>query len=115
MNIASAERLPAKAFTWPLARSARAWGTVGVRTNVAFFRVALRYTSGELPWATEINTPGASTSATDWKGEASGTRRSEEHTSELQSRLHLVCRLLLEKKKKKTSVQESKDRCNRRK
>src|SRR2546422_5176716 len=26
-------------------------------------------------------------------------RRSEEHTSELQSRLHLVCRLLLEKKK----------------
>src|SRR2546422_7221228 len=27
-------------------------------------------------------------------------RRSEEHTSELQSRLHLVCRLLLEKKKK---------------
>src|SRR2546422_6833577 len=30
--------------------------------------------------------------------------RSEEHTSELQSRLHLVCRLLLEKKKKKTPV-----------
>src|SRR2546429_1011504 len=28
-----------------------------------------------------------------------GLRRSEEHTSELQSRLHLVCRLLLEKKK----------------
>src|SRR2546429_7158116 len=27
--------------------------------------------------------------------------RSEEHTSELQSRLHLVCRLLLEKKKKR--------------
>src|SRR2546422_7403599 len=30
-------------------------------------------------------------------------RRSEEHTSELQSRLHLVCRLLLEKKKNKTT------------
>src|SRR5687768_18240242 len=29
--------------------------------------------------------------------------RSEEHTSELQSRLHLVCRLLLEKKKKRTN------------
>src|SRR3989449_4039666 len=28
-------------------------------------------------------------------------RRSEEHTSELQSRLHLVCRLLLEKKKQR--------------
>src|SRR2546422_3069753 len=33
---------------------------------------------------------------------AFGRGRSEEHTSELQSRLHLVCRLLLEKKKKKT-------------
>src|SRR5690606_28133459 len=32
------------------------------------------------------------------------TGRSEEHTSELQSRENLVCRLLLEKKKKKTSV-----------
>src|SRR2546422_8486023 len=30
--------------------------------------------------------------------------RSEEHTSELQSRLHLVCRLLLEKKKKQLSI-----------
>src|SRR2546422_3039147 len=30
--------------------------------------------------------------------------RSEEHTSELQSRLHLVCRLLLEKKKKYISL-----------
>src|SRR2546429_2171854 len=30
--------------------------------------------------------------------------RSEEHTSELQSRLHLVCRLLLEKKKKRLVV-----------
>src|SRR5687768_18308029 len=32
--------------------------------------------------------------------------RSEEHTSELQSRLHLVCRLLLEKKKKKTIIKK---------
>src|SRR6266550_6800508 len=35
-------------------------------------------------------------------------RRSEEHTSELQSRLHLVCRLLLEKKKKKKSKKKNK-------
>src|SRR2546422_6595352 len=32
--------------------------------------------------------------------------RSEEHTSELQSRLHLVCRLLLEKKKDRDSNQQ---------
>src|SRR5687768_18095487 len=34
------------------------------------------------------------------RGQGSAEHRSEEHTSELQSRLHLVCRLLLEKKKK---------------
>src|SRR2546422_4056005 len=33
--------------------------------------------------------------------------RSEEHTSELQSRLHLVCRLLLEKKKKKKNTENN--------
>src|SRR2546422_1640720 len=41
--------------------------------------------------------------------------RSEEHTSELQSRLHLVCRLLLEKKKKTKDVHTSQasDACHR--
>src|SRR2546422_6397426 len=42
--------------------------------------------------------------------------RSEEHTSELQSRLHLVCRLLLEKKKKTEAVprppSHTNNRCN---
>src|SRR2546422_11281255 len=42
-------------------------------------------------------------------GRRSGAIRSEEHTSELQSRLHLVCRLLLEKKKKKSNDQLSDD------
>src|SRR2546422_2200414 len=39
---------------------------------------------------------------------AGGPNRSEEHTSELQSRLHLVCRLLLEKKKKKKKKRKKK-------
>src|SRR5947209_17365483 len=39
------------------------------------------------------------TSKSDWEKRR---RRSEEHTSELQSRQYLVCRLLLEKKKKTT-------------
>src|SRR5205814_8216568 len=34
-------------------------------------------------------------------------KRSEEHTSELQSLRHLVCRLLLEKKKKKASMKQA--------
>src|SRR5216684_5449962 len=41
------------------------------------------------PWRNDVSRAG------------SAVARSEEHTSELQSRLHLVCRLLLEKKKKK--------------
>src|SRR2546429_3269078 len=46
------------------------------------------------------SSPGASkhSSTTNLAG------RSEEHTSELQSRLHLVCRLLLEKKKRPTQL-----------
>src|SRR5688572_30969042 len=38
-------------------------------------------------------------------GGVGGRPRSEEHTSELQSQSNLVCRLLLEKKKKKTQYQ----------
>src|SRR5689334_24060540 len=42
-----------------------------------------------------------SVNARDAMPEGGILRRSEEHTSELQSQFHLVCRLLLEKKKKK--------------
>src|SRR2546422_3512185 len=42
-------------------------------------------------------------------GRTGAPARSEEHTSELQSRLHLVCRLLLEKKKKKSHPERSVD------
>src|SRR5690625_6369776 len=67
------------------------------------------------PSSSTTETPGGSTSATssivatttssETTPEATtipetGTVKSEEHTSELQSRGHLVCRLLLEKKKK---------------
>src|SRR2546422_7852266 len=51
-------------------------------------------------WAKMFRTDGAFVlGSVIWKT----SPRSEEHTSELQSRLHLVCRLLLEKKKKKTA------------
>src|SRR3712207_8705589 len=39
-----------------------------------------------------------STQSSIWRAVTTGTPRSEEHTSELQSRQYLVCRLLLEKK-----------------
>src|SRR6476661_9046598 len=44
--------------------------------------------------------PGSSGAGRTIRGPGDGPGRSEEHTSELQSHLNLVCRLLLEKKKK---------------
>src|SRR3989442_10917239 len=50
-----------------------------------------------------INTGGTFRPKGQVRGVSLKTLRSEEHTSELQSRPHLVCRLLLEKKKKNNS------------
>src|SRR2546422_4902580 len=52
----------------------------------------------------EMDNPAWHPDLLDWLASdlAEHGHRSEEHTSELQSRLHLVCRLLLEKKKKET-------------
>src|SRR2546429_2654476 len=54
--------------------------------NEPFPDVAYHMVTPELPDLVHLNA-------------SPGKMRSEEHTSELQSRLHLVCRLLLEKKK----------------
>src|SRR3989442_10622950 len=63
------------------------------------------------PYTTLFRSPSPSATTTSARSSGPPTRtgstrwpmteRSEEHTSELQSRPHLVCRLLLEKKKKK--------------
>src|SRR3989442_11752314 len=59
-----------------------------------------------LPWSPGRNTCITSSVATNADtGSIPPPSRSEEHTSELQSRPHLVCRLLLEKKKKKHYIQ----------
>src|SRR2546422_6249792 len=55
-------------------------------------------TATQSGWTRSMTSPTRSTIA--WM-RCGRSRRSEEHTSELQSRLHLVCRLLLEKKKNK--------------
>src|SRR5260221_7491236 len=63
----------------------------------------LKLNESDTPEAVEsllARNPDFSTVATD-KEEIVGAVRSEEHTSELQSHSDLVCRLLLEKKKKK--------------
>src|SRR2546422_8450770 len=61
--------------------------------------IATRHTNS--PYLPDVSLPETIRASVDPRQvAASADVRSEEHTSELQSRLHLVCRLLLEKKKK---------------
>src|SRR2546422_1994268 len=78
----------------------RAWGGARMALLHAEWRVPVPFVSlGVGPYARTPRTlTVAPYVATGWAD------RSEEHTSELQSRLHLVCRLLLEKKKKNIST-----------
>src|SRR2546422_765885 len=71
-----------------------AWRTM---QGKGYGRVDLRVDDHGRPWVLEVN---PNPHLNDDAG-LSRMARSEEHTSELQSRLHLVCRLLLEKKKQK--------------
>src|SRR3712207_7947709 len=63
-----------------------------------------RYVISVKPMTSPYDEESGSTSTTaSASGASAGRERSEEHTSELQSRQYLVCRLLLEKKKKTKS------------
>src|SRR2546429_1948509 len=63
------------------------------------------------PWrSTRSSSSGSSAKPARPPSSSTPASRSEEHTSELQSRLHLVCRLLLEKKKKKKNDVNKKSR-----
>src|SRR2546429_4459158 len=62
--------------------------------------------------APTLKSPGAFHSRRGGQRWRTPESRSEEHTSELQSRLHLVCRLLLEKKKKQYTKNKSQHTLN---
>src|SRR5258708_26769758 len=64
------------------------------------FRSSLERRMTRWPVAGSIQSVGRSPPALAWGSVCWAIKRSEEHTSELQSPDHLVCRLLLEKKKK---------------
>src|SRR2546422_2663176 len=69
---------------------------------VAFVLFHLPFPERCLAEVNRVLQPGGAVGTVTWGSENEPlASRSEEHTSELQSRLHLVCRLLLEKKKKK--------------
>src|SRR2546422_8533739 len=90
-------RRPPRSTLFPyttLFRSGRALGAAMARGRDAFSGIGGEPGHlGVLPTRTGV---AHSLKAVNENGQR---RRSEEHTSELQSRLHLVCRLLLEKKK----------------
>src|SRR2546422_4574325 len=90
----------AKGSRW---RSITDWSTSGLRrrmadepTTATGRRAAPRISAAR---RSEVSGAGCRRRPTGVAGTSSVAVRSEEHTSELQSRLHLVCRLLLEKKK----------------
>src|SRR3712207_7256448 len=76
--------------------------------DVALHRLDAHYASSRIVTGPSLtsstamsapNTPVATVSPRDRRAATTASTRSEEHTSELQSRQYLVCRLLLEKKK----------------
>src|SRR5256885_4599625 len=84
---------------------------------IFFFSSRRRHTRLQGDWSSDVCSSdlSQSPSAMAWAAETMACRpephsRSEEHTSELQSPCNLVCRLLLEKKKKRTPWTTSDDR-----
>src|SRR3989449_8607092 len=96
------------AITWFGARFRSASASLknyflGGRT-APWWAISLSIISAETSTLTIVGTPALSFTGNFGFLQKSEIARSEEHTSELQSRLHLVCRLLLEKKKMNTVV-----------
>src|SRR2546422_5321275 len=79
---------------WPTAKPFRLEVVSAQRTPAGYYYAANNFAAAE-HGGTHLDAP------VHFAEGKHTTDRSEEHTSELQSRLHLVCRLLLEKKKKK--------------
>src|SRR3712207_7119022 len=96
-------RRPPRSTLFPyttLFRSAFAPGACGTSQSSACAQPAGAPT-------TALMREGSSPSCLTRRSLSSAARRSEEHTSELQSRQYLVCRLLLEKKKKQQIITQA--------
>src|SRR3989442_5164827 len=78
----------------------RPGGTATTAASSASARIAWHVSSVDCAWRSRVRCPRIRSIACSSRSRRYPKIRSEEHTSELQSRPHLVCRLLLEKKKK---------------
>src|SRR3712207_7635876 len=88
-------RRPPRSTLFPYTTLFRSWSIAAWATQ-ATVRASSALASSALDWASQMRT---STVPKAWCGRTlhhSWVARSEEHTSELQSRQYLVCRLLLE-------------------
>src|SRR5205085_12125025 len=81
-------------WSWP------SWSSISAGLPPSRRSGAWQARCGPARAASEPNCPPLARAALRRRRPRQGTRRSEEHTSELQSQSNLVCRLLLEKKKK---------------
>src|SRR5258708_26644559 len=92
-------RRPPRSTLFPYTTLFRSWACRVMHAISSQAQPTERYGSGVCPPTKRAKRRKAA-------GEASSPSRSEEHTSELQSPDHLVCRLLLEKKKKEKSASD---------
>src|SRR2546426_8607024 len=95
-------RRPPRSTLFPYTTLFRSWETPAAGALPGHWPSRSEHLSG---------VPGAVPGDHRWGGTAPGLR-SEEHTSELQSPCNLVCRLLLEKKKKRHSVTTFSSACS---
>src|SRR2546422_5345599 len=100
-------RRPPRSTLFPYTTLFRSTSTADLSPIFPNTSAALRRTSSSLSLRAAISAGTARLPPIHTHKLGSLDGRSEEHTSELQSRLHLVCRLLLEKKKKKLSTSYS--------
>src|SRR2546425_6128895 len=98
LNVARRPRSDSSCHSARCIRTAASMSCKGCTTAVTWLRLI---SSVRRRSASAVTVPMASGSACSLRIDTALAERSEEHTSELQSLAYLVCRLLLEKKKKK--------------
>src|SRR3712207_8121206 len=95
-------RRPPRSTLFPYTTLFRSQASAGLSTVTRWTDPAFRLERPSHPVATQRRRRATSALQQDLVDPHGAGLRSEEHTSELQSRQYLVCRLLLEKKKKRS-------------
>src|SRR2546422_2241135 len=95
-------RRPPRSTLFPYTTLFRSWEQAITTASVGSSLRAATARTSSLQFVRGVNAKNSS--RRESTSSSNRLKRSEEHTSELQSRLHLVCRLLLEKKKSTSEI-----------